>query len=171
MRTGRAVWREVRRALVALFSQPAGSLACFHEAFFELARVQMHMPCEVGDYTDFYASKEHACNVGEMFRGRDNALMPNWLHLPVGYHGRASSLVVSGTGISRPSGQIKPSDAPPCLSPTRKLDFELEMVSAACRRGLLSRLVGVCYWRRERAWTAGPVRQCLGTHFRGCLAE
>ena len=67
----------------------------------------------LGDYTDFYSSKEHATNVGTMFRGPENALMPNWLHLPVGYHGRASSVVVSGTPITRPQGQTRPNEAEP----------------------------------------------------------
>jgi len=88
----------------------------------------MHLPVAIGDYTDFYSSREHATNVGIMFRGKDNALMPNWLHLPVGYHGRASSIVVSGTDVVRPSGQILPPDAEtPVFGPCRLMDFELEM--------------------------------------------
>ncbi len=90
--------------------------------------VQMLMPVKVGDYTDFYSSLEHATNVGLMFRGPDNALMPNWRHLPVGYHGRASSIVVSGTPIHRPNGQQLPQDAEaPVFGPSRLMDFELEM--------------------------------------------
>ncbi|MEM6344322.1 MAG: fumarylacetoacetase, partial [Bacteroidota bacterium] len=85
-------------------------------------------PVYVRDYTDFYSSVEHATNVGTMFRGAENALMPNWKHLPVGYHGRASSVIVSGTDIHRPKGQYKPADASlPQFGPTRLLDFELEM--------------------------------------------
>lgn len=88
----------------------------------------MLMPIEVGDYTDFYSSKEHATNVGTMFRDPDNALLPNWKHIPVGYHGRASSIVVSGTEIVRPKGQMKPKDdEPPVFGPCKLLDFELEM--------------------------------------------
>ena len=88
----------------------------------------MLMPVQIGDYTDFYSSKEHATNVGIMFRGKENALMPNWLHLPVGYHGRASSVVVSGTDIIRPKGQTKADDEEfPAFGPTKLLDFELEM--------------------------------------------
>ncbi len=88
----------------------------------------MHMPIEIGDYTDFYSSKEHAINVGKMFRDPENALLPNWLHLPVGYHGRASSIVVSGTPIHRPQGQILPvGSESPILDATQKLDVELEM--------------------------------------------
>ena len=92
------------------------------------ATVTMHMPVEVGDYTDFYSSEDHARNVGKMFRDPDNALLPNWKHMPVGYHGRASSIVVSGTPIRRPMGQTRPSDdQPPVFGPSRLLDFELEM--------------------------------------------
>jgi fumarylacetoacetase len=94
---------------------------------------RMLLPIEVRNYTDFYSSEEHAFNVGSMFRDPKNALLPNWKHLPVGYHGRASSIVVSGTGIHRPKGQIKPSDKPvPLFSPTRKLDFELELAFVTC---------------------------------------
>lgn len=90
--------------------------------------VKMSMPVKIGDYTDFYSSREHATNVGTMFRDPANALLPNWLHLPVGYHGRASSIVLSGTDIKRPSGQTKPPTADkPVFGPTKQLDFELEM--------------------------------------------
>ncbi|MCL4133038.1 UNVERIFIED_CONTAM: hypothetical protein GTU68_027359 [Idotea baltica] len=88
----------------------------------------MHLPATIGDYTDFYSSIDHATNVGTMFRGKENALMPNWRHLPVGYHGRASSVVVSGTPLRRPSGQTRPSEEqPPAHTPSKLLDFELEM--------------------------------------------
>ncbi len=93
-----------------------------------IATVTMHMPMEIGDYTDFYSSKEHATNVGTMFRDPNNALLPNWLHIPVGYHGRSSSVVVSGTDIKRPLGQTKPNeDEGPVFGPSRLVDFELEM--------------------------------------------
>ncbi len=92
-----------------------------------MAEVEMLLPIRVGDYTDFYSSIEHATNIGIMFRGIENALMPNWRHLPVGYHGRASSIIVSGTPIHRPMGQQKPADGPPVYGPCRLLDFELEM--------------------------------------------
>jgi fumarylacetoacetase len=91
-------------------------------------QVQMVLPIHIGDYTDFYSSKEHATNVGIMFRDPANALLPNWLHLPVGYHGRASSIVVSGTDIKRPNGQTIPDGAEkPIFGPSKQLDFELEM--------------------------------------------
>jgi fumarylacetoacetase len=97
------------------------------QALIPQSKVQMLLPARIGDYTDFYASEHHAANVGRMFRP-DNPLLPNWKHLPVGYHGRASSIVVSGTPVKRPNGQIKPPDAPaPLFGPTRELDYELEM--------------------------------------------
>lgn len=93
-----------------------------------MADVKMHMPVLVGDYTDCYSSEDHARNVGKMFRDPDNALLPNWKHMPVAYHGRASSICVSGTPIRRPHGQLKPADdQPPVYGPSRLLDFELEM--------------------------------------------
>lgn len=90
--------------------------------------VELTLPVDVGDYTDFYSSKEHATNVGTMFRGPENALQPNWTHLPVGYHGRASSVILSGQDVRRPCGQLKPEeDEPPVYGPCELLDFELEM--------------------------------------------
>lgn len=98
------------------------------DCFFDLDEVQMMMPVHVPNYTDFYSSIEHATNVGKMFRDPANALLPNWKHLPVGYHGRASSIVVSGVEIIRPKGQTKPADVEkPLFGPTKQLDFELEM--------------------------------------------
>jgi fumarylacetoacetase len=92
-----------------------------------LSNVQMQMPVKIGDYTDFYSSIDHATNVGTMFRDPANALLPNWKHLPVGYHGRSSSIIISGTNFHRPKGQTKPNEAePPVFGPCRLLDFELE---------------------------------------------
>ena len=106
--------------------------------------VQMLLPIKVGDYTDFYSSREHATNVGTMFRGKDNALMPNWLHLPVGYHGRASSIVVSGTPVRRPNGQMLPPEAEqPVFGPTKLLDFELEMALVAGKSTRLGQSVPI----------------------------
>ena len=94
----------------------------------DASNVNMHLPVEIGDYTDFYSSREHATNVGTMFRDPANALLPNWLHIPVGYHGRSSSVVVSGTDVKRPYGQTKPNEnEPPVFGPSRLVDFELEM--------------------------------------------
>jgi fumarylacetoacetase len=92
--------------------------------------VQLHLPVKIGDYTDFYSSEQHATNVGMMFRDPDKALLPNWKHLPVAYHGRASSIFVSGTNFYRPKGQLCPDESqPPFFSPTKRLDIELEMAT------------------------------------------
>ncbi len=94
----------------------------------EMAEVTMHLPLQIGDYTDFYSSRQHATNVGIMFRDPANALLPNWLHIPVGYHGRASSIVVSGTNFHRPKGQTKPVETePPIFGESKRMDFELEV--------------------------------------------
>jgi fumarylacetoacetase len=97
-------------------------------ALVPMADVKLHLPIAVSGYTDFYSSKEHATNVGVMFRGKDNALQPNWLHMPIGYNGRASTVVVSGTKVRRPRGQLKPPNVDlPSFGPCKRLDFELEM--------------------------------------------
>jgi fumarylacetoacetase len=101
---------------------------------YSIDQVNMAMPIHPGDYTDFYSSIEHATNVGKMFRDPANALLPNWRHLPVGYHGRSSSIVISGTPLHRPMGQVKINDAEnPVFIPTRELDFELEMAFITCK--------------------------------------
>jgi fumarylacetoacetase len=129
---GKPFTGKVRNRLIELFIERNDDLKANKEAC-ELALhpvgdVTMHMPVKVGNYTDFYASEQHAYNIGVMFRDPKNALLPNWKHLPVGYHGRASSIVVSGTPIYRPSGQTKADDQEsPIFGPTRQLDFELEM--------------------------------------------
>ncbi len=132
MAAGRDAWRQTRARIARLLAADEPALrdagALRDAALHRQRDVEMLLPAEVGDYTDFYSSREHATNVGTMFRGKDNALQPNWLHLPVGYHGRASSLLQSGVGVRRPWGQTRPDDAaPPCLEPSRQLDFELEM--------------------------------------------
>ncbi|XP_078490694.1 fumarylacetoacetase-like [Ciona intestinalis] len=131
MSLGIAAWREARAKLQSLLSSDNPVLRDDQElrkrAFTPQKEAVMHLPVTVGDYTDFYSSIHHATNVGTMFRGKDNALMPNWKHIPVGYHGRASSVVVSGTPIRRPCGQTKPENDPPVFGPCRLMDFELEM--------------------------------------------
>lgn len=122
---GREAWREARQTIQDLFSSLGEEGV--KDFVFPIKECQLHLPVQIGDYTDFYASKEHATNVGTMFRGKENALQPNWLHMPIGYHGRASSVVVSGTPIVRPKGQVKPPDSPPVFQPSSKMDFELEM--------------------------------------------
>jgi fumarylacetoacetase len=132
MALGRPAWKEVRATVSFLLSEGEATLRD-DESLRQIAlvpqeEVQMLLPAEIGDYTDFYSSREHATNVGTMFRGKDNALMPNWLHLPVAYHGRSSSVVPSGTPVRRPRGQVLPKDADvPAYAPTRLFDFELEM--------------------------------------------
>ncbi len=131
MSLGRPVWQAVRQQLQELLAAETATLRdnepVREAALHRLDQVEMLLPATIGDYTDFYSSREHATNVGTMFRGKDNALQPNWLHLPVGYHGRASSVVVSGIDIRRPCGQTKPGDDPPQYGPSRLLDIELEM--------------------------------------------
>ena len=129
---GRAAWRETRRRVSQLLRADEPELRDNEElrkaALHEQKNCQMLLPMEIGDYTDFYSSRYHATNVGTMLRGADQALNANWLHLPVAYHGRASSVVISGTEIRRPQGQTKPDTAPaPLFGPCKALDFELEM--------------------------------------------
>ena len=132
MALGHPAWREARARLTQFLRigdstiRDNGSLR--QAALHPMASVEMLLPAAIGDYTDFYSSREHATNVGTMFRGPDNALQENWLHLPVGYHGRSSSVVVSGTDVRRPKGQTKADGAEsPSYGPSRLMDFELEM--------------------------------------------
>src|SRR6202047_3315406 len=129
---GGPAWRRTREVLQHLLSAEIPTLrddAALCERVFHRQRdVTMQLPARIGDYTDFYSSYHHAHNVGTMLRGPENALMPNWKWLPVAYHGRASSVVVSGSDVRRPKGQTKPPDAPtPVFGPTKSLDYELEM--------------------------------------------
>lgn len=132
MGLGNEFAREIRSRIQLLLGEESRKLRNNKElqakCLIPADKCRMLMPVEIGDYTDFYSSREHATNVGIMFRGKENALMPNWLHLPVGYHGRASSVVVSGTNIIRPKGQTKADEEDaPKFGPSRLLDFELEM--------------------------------------------
>lgn len=129
---GRKTWRLVRNRIAEIFDQENPELRDNENhkkhILFAMDDVEMQLPVQVGDYTDFYSSKEHATNVGTMFRGKENALMPNWLHIPVGYHGRSSSIVPSGINVRRPWGQTLPNDATePIFGPSKLVDFELEM--------------------------------------------
>lgn len=129
---GQPIWRAVRNRISDLFEQENSHIRDNIEAkskiLVHIDKVEMLMPVTVGDYTDFYSSIEHATNVGTMFRDPANALLPNWKHIPVGYHGRSSSIVVSDTDIHRPNGQTKADDADsPTFGPSRSFDFELEM--------------------------------------------
>ncbi len=129
---GRKTWRLVRNRVSDIFLEGNDKLKNNAEhrniVLFTLDEIEMQLPVDVGDYTDFYASKEHATNVGSLFRDPENALLPNWLRIPIGYHGRSSSIIPSGTPIRRPIGQSKPGDdGVPQFGPTKLLDFELEM--------------------------------------------
>ena len=129
---GRKTWRLVRNRISEIFDQDNSALRENSEhrdtVIFRMDEVEMQLPVQIGDYTDFYSSIEHATNVGTMFRGKENALMPNWLHLPVAYHGRSSSIISSGIPVHRPQGQKLPNGATePIFGPSRLVDFELEM--------------------------------------------
>jgi fumarylacetoacetase len=132
MALGRPAWTAVRETVSRLLRADEPTLRddahLRDTALLPRAGVELLLPVEIGDYTDFYSSREHATNVGTMFRGADNALMPNYLWLPVGYHGRASSVVLSGTDLHRPVGQMKADTAvEPTCGPSRMVDFELEI--------------------------------------------
>jgi len=131
MRRGKLAVRALRNRISELLATANQSFRLNESQHVELlpvANVEMCLPVQIGDYTDFYSSKEHATNVGIMFRDPANALLPNWLWIPVGYHGRASSVIASGHPVVRPKGQIKPDDnAAPIFAASRQVDFELEM--------------------------------------------
>ena len=129
---GRKTWRLVRNRIAEIFDSNNTTLQNNKKhkeiVLFRLDEIEMQLPVQIGDYTDFYSSKEHATNIGTMFRGKENALMPNWVHLPVGYHGRSSSIISSNIPIHRPMGQTLPAGADtPVFGPSKMVDFELEM--------------------------------------------
>jgi len=124
---GKQKTQAVRNKIQELLVDENSTLKDHPELFIDIDDVQVHLPIKVNDYTDFYSSMEHATNLGKLFRDPENALLPNWRHLPVGYHGRASSIVESGVNIHRPKGQMKPADGPPVFGPCKWLDFELEV--------------------------------------------
>ncbi|TDR25344.1 fumarylacetoacetase [Flavobacterium cheniae] len=128
---GKKTWRLVRNRLAELFDENNPTLRDNKEhrevVIFKVEDIEMLLPVQIGDYTDFYSSKEHATNVGKMFRDPENALLPNWLHIPVGYHGRSSTIVPSGIPVHRPYGQTLPNgETTPVFGPSRLVDFELE---------------------------------------------
>jgi fumarylacetoacetase len=132
MARGPMTWSKTRARISELLRHDHPELRDNEElrtlALVPMRDANLHMPITVAGYTDFYSSKEHATNVGVMFRGKDNALQPNWLHMPIGYNGRASTVVVSGTKVKRPRGQLKPPNVDaPSFGPCKRLDFELEM--------------------------------------------
>lgn len=130
MDLGAKAWSAYRAALTAMLVEGASETDqdAITTYSVPMAEATLHMPFQVAEYTDFYAGRNHATNVGTMFRGAENALPPNWLHIPIGYNGRASSVVVSGTPITRPWGQLKSPDfEAPIFAPSRRFDIELEM--------------------------------------------
>lgn len=128
MAQGPEKWAELRARLIQLLDKGSLDRSRVEPHLVEMSATTLHMPFRVSEFTDFYASRHHATNVGTMFRGAENALPPNWLHIPIGYNGRASSVVVSGTDIRRPWGQIKGvDDAHPRFAPSERFDIELEL--------------------------------------------
>lgn len=177
---GRTAWRDVRRALTAWVTVPA------HRSVIEpllrpIETVTLHLPYKVADYVDFYASEHHATNVGKIFRPNGDALTPNWKHLPIGYHGRSGTVVVSGTDVVRPSGQRKtPADEAPVFGPSIKLDIEAEVgfvVGVGSEQGrpvplgdFRDHVFGLCLlndWsaRDIQAWEYVPLGPFLGKSF------
>ncbi|WP_299963198.1 fumarylacetoacetase [uncultured Roseobacter sp.] len=128
MDLGPEAWAALRALLKDMLKEASPDQAQLAPFLVPLSEVRLHLPFVVSEFTDFYASRHHATNVGTMFRGAENALPPNWLHMPIGYNGRASTVVISGTQVRRPCGQIKPPEADaPRFAPTEKLDIELEL--------------------------------------------
>lgn len=141
---GKSVWSATRKRIGDLLSEGNALAAKRSEVLVSASAAKMYLPVQIGDYTDFYSSIEHATNVGKMFRDPERALMPNWRHLPVGYHGRASSIVVSGTDVYRPWGQTMPPNAEkPVFGPSKRMDFELEMAFIAGKSNTLGEPIPV----------------------------
>ncbi|MFD8395535.1 fumarylacetoacetase [Streptomyces sp. NPDC059680] len=178
---GRPAWTEVRRAVTAWVTGPAHREAV-EPLFHPLSEVNLHLPFEVADYVDFYASENHARNVGRIFRpDAEDSLTPNWKHLPIGYHGRSGTVVVSGTDVVRPSGQRKaPADPAPVFGPSIRLDIEAEVGFVVGVPSDLGRSValgdfrehvfGLCLlndWsaRDIQAWEYVPLGPFLGKSF------
>ncbi|MCL9770431.1 fumarylacetoacetase [Flavobacterium sp. HXWNR69] len=145
---GRKTWRLVRNRLAELFDENNPILrdnkSHREVVIFKVEDIEMLLPVQIGDYTDFYSSKEHATNVGKMFRDPDNALLPNWLHIPVGYHGRSSTIVPSGIPVHRPYGQTLPNgETTPVFGPSRLVDFELETAFITTDANLMGEPISV----------------------------
>jgi len=183
---GKAVTNGVRSILQKQLCDTSSTLHSDQSALINISDVQLHMPVYVRDYTDFYSSMEHATNVGKMFRDPENALLPNWKHIPVGYHGRASSIIVSGKDIHRPVGQTKPNDGPPKYGPSQRLDFELEMgfvigksTDVGCRVSTAeaeSHIFGLALFndwsaRDIQKWEYVPLGPFLGKNFASSLGS
>ena len=185
MKKGKLAVRKLRNRISELLLDSSTSLqnnpSQIEQVLHLISAVEVSMPVEIGDYTDFYSSKEHATNVGMMFRDPANALLPNWLWIPVAYHGRASSIVLSGQDIHRPKGQIKPSaEEDPIFTPSRQVDFELEMAfitfdgkplgDSISTEEADSYIFGLCLFndwsaRDIQAWEYVPLGPFLGKNF------
>lgn len=187
---GRKTWRLVRNKISEIFDENSAVLRDHEEhkdkIIFRMDEVEMQLPVSIGDYTDFYASKEHATNVGSLFRDPKNALLPNWLHLPIGYHGRSSSIIPSGTPIRRPKGQTKPANSDqPIFGPSKLLDFELEMAFITTDANKLGETISIdeaesCIFglvlfndwsaRDIQAWEYVPLGPFLGKNFASTIS-
>ena len=190
MKKGKLAVRGLRNRISELLLDSSTSLqnnpSQIEQVLHLISAVEVSMPVEIGDYTDFYSSKEHATNVGMMFRDPSNALLPNWLWIPVAYHGRASSIVLSGQDIHRPKGQIKPSaDEDPIFTPSRQVDFELEMAfitfdgkplgDSISTEEADSYIFGLCLFndwsaRDIQAWEYVPLGPFLGKNFASSIS-
>jgi len=145
---GQKTWRLVRNRISDIFDVYNNNLKNNEEhrkiVLFAMDEIEMQLPVQIGDYTDFYSSKEHATNVGSMFRDPNNALLPNWLHIPVGYHGRSSTIITSGTPVRRPQGQTLPKGSEtPVFGPSKLVDFELEMAFITTDANVLGEPIAV----------------------------
>lgn len=187
---GRKTWRLVRNRVSEIFMEDNPVLRDHEEhkrrVLFTMDEIEMQLPVDVGDYTDFYASKEHATNVGSLFRDPENALLPNWLHIPIGYHGRSSSIIPSGTPVRRPVGQTKPGDdGVPGFGPSKLLDFELEMAFITTASNDLGKRISIDEaedyifglvlfndWsaRDIQAWEYVPLGPFLGKNFASTIS-
>ena len=190
MKKGKLAVRKLRNRISELLLDSSTSLqnnpSQIEQVLHLISDVEVSMPVEIGDYTDFYSSREHATNVGMMFRDPANALLPNWLWIPVAYHGRASSIVLSGQDIHRPKGQIKPSaDEDPIFTPSRQVDFELEMAfitfdgkplgDSISTEEADSYIFGLCLFndwsaRDIQAWEYVPLGPFLGKNFASSIS-
>ena len=190
MKKGKLAVRKLRNRISELLLDSSTSLqnnpSQIKQVLHLISDVEVSMPVEIGDYTDFYSSREHATNVGMMFRDPANALLPNWLWIPVAYHGRASSIVLSGQDIHRPKGQIKPSaDEDPIFTPSRQVDFELEMAfitfdgkplgDSISTQEAESYIFGLCLFndwsaRDIQAWEYVPLGPFLGKNFASSIS-
>lgn len=187
---GKGIWRLVRNRIADLFDIENPKLQNKKNHRFQIihnvADIEMHLPVNIGDYTDFYSSKEHAINIGSMFGDSKNPLLPNWLHLPVGYHGRSSSIVPTGKAIHRPYGQSKPAGSTnPIFGPSKAVDFELEMAFITTDVNKLGKRISIDKaenyifgmvlfndWsaRDIQAWESAPLGPFLGKNFASTMS-